>query len=200
MTKNVRLAVVGIVSLVVVFALSSTISRYMARDKASLAPFNSEVGRFSLSLPQGVSTETDMLETKIGTLAFHTYKARSKFVQFVVAYVDYPAEYIQETGAGQLLKNAAQSAADNFGGKAIEEKAFMKDDQAVREVLIKAKKGVYARSRISIVGNRLYQVMAISTRRHVQDKKVEEVFSSLKFAPAPAEPVPPPADSAAAAN
>ncbi len=190
MKKNVRLAVVGVAALVAVYVAMSIVQNIRSRDRAPLAPFNSEVGRFTVLLPQGVRTEVDLLETKIGQLEFHTYEAQSKSVKFVIAYVDYPPDYVEQTGSGQLLKNAAQSSADNFNGRTIDEKAFMLGEQAVREVLIKAPKGVYVRSRIIIIGNRLYQTMAISTRRHIRDRKVEDVFGSLSIS------VPPPPASA----
>jgi hypothetical protein len=162
-----------------------------SRDPVKLQPYTSEEGRFTAQLPPGVEVEVDTLKTAVGELPVHMLRTRTKFVQYMLVYTDYPDDYMAKGGPGEILKAAAKGAADNIGGKLVRQKAFIEKGQAVREVRVRGRKGMQMRSHLTLVGNRMYQVMAITSLRHINDKTISTVLSS--FEPKPAPPAPPPA-------
>lgn len=181
-------------ALVAVILVMQGVEYLLSKDGTPLTKINSEPGRFSVLLPQGnVRTDSDEVPTKLGTLEYHTYRARGKFIQYIVSYIDYPQQYMDETGSGEVLKAAAAGAVSNANGTLVNEKTFMHKGQAVREISIRAGKGVRMKSRLLLVGNRMYQVMALTNARHINDKKINQVFESFDVTPAPAQPAPVPA-------
>lgn len=186
MTAKQRTIVIGVVAGVAALAAAQLVGTVLTRDRSALSPFSTDVGGFTVMLPTGVSTETDAVETKLGNLEYVMYKARSKYVQFLVAYTDYPQSYIDETNPAELLSGAAKGAAANINGKLVKEESFLHNDIAVREIRVKGPRGVHMRCRVMLVGNRMYQVMALSNRRHIGDRKVDEVLQSFKLTERPA--------------
>jgi hypothetical protein len=168
------------------------------RDRAPLTAFSSEVGRFRVMLPPGIATETDETDTRLGMLRQTMYKARAKYIQFLVAFTDYPAEYMAQTKPADLLAETARSAAGNIRGKLKSEKAFVSKGQAIREIWVQAPKGIHMRSRLMLVGDRMYQVTALARRRHVFNRKIDEVFESFEVLPG-SQPAPTNVDATAGA-
>ncbi len=195
MTSKQRMIGIGAIAGIAALVAAQIIGTFLTRDRTPLSRFTTDVGGFSVMLPTGVSNETDVVETKLGELEYVMYKARSKYSQFLIAYTDYPPDYIDDSNPADLLVGAAKGAAANINGKLTKEESFLHNDIAVREVHVKGPNRVHMRCRVMLVGNRLYQVMALSNRRHVGDSKVDEVLESFQLTGTPdhAAAVPPPA-------
>ncbi len=185
MTRRTRTLVIGIAAALVAIVAAQMLAGFITRDRTPLTRFSSNAGRFSMMLPPGVAREFDTVQTEFSTIEVTKYKVRSKFVQFLVSYFDYPRGYMERNEPAQILKNAAKGAVSNFEGKLLDERAFLHDNTAAREVKAKAGQGIYMRCRVLLIGNRMYQLMALSTRRHISDRKVDEAFNSLDVLPKP---------------
>jgi hypothetical protein len=166
----------------------------VTRDRVPLTPFSSVVGRFKVMLPPSVATETDEVDTKMGLIRQTMYKARAKYIQFLIAFTDYPAEFMAQNKPADILAQNARSAE----GTLAREKAFLSKGVATREIWVKMPRGVHMRSQMMLVGNRMYQVTALAQRRHIFDRKIDDVFASFEVLPAPPT-APASADSAAGA-
>jgi len=184
--QRVKVVLVGLGIAVVCIVAAEFIRGAVTRDREPLTPFKSDVGRFKVMLPAAVSTETDQVETTMGPVRQTMYKARAKYIQFLVAYTDYPDQYMATTKPADILAGAARSAASGVNGKLKREEAFVSNGLATRQVWVRAPKGVHMRSRLTLVGSRMYQVTALAQRRHVFDRKIEDVFASFEVLPAPA--------------
>ncbi|MBD3243567.1 MAG: hypothetical protein GF331_23460, partial [Chitinivibrionales bacterium] len=141
MTSKQRMIIIGVVAGIGALIAAQIVGTLLTRDRSPLSRFTTEVGGFSVMLPTGVSTETDVIDTKLGELEYVMYEARSKYIQFLVAYTDYPASYIEDSSPAELLKGAAKGAAANINGKLTKEESFLHNDVAVREVRVKGPKG-----------------------------------------------------------
>lgn len=186
--QKVKVVLVGLGIAVVCILAAEALRAVVMRDRTPLTPFSSEVGRFKVMLPPGIATETDEVDTKLGTLRQTMYKARARYIQFLIAFTDYPDEYMSSTKPAEILAGAAKGAAGNINGKLKREEAFVSNGLATRQIWVKAPKGIHMRSRLALVGNRMYQVTALARRRHIFDRKVSDVFESFEVLAAPATP------------
>ncbi len=179
MTRNTRMIVGGVAAALVAVAAAQLLGNLITRDRVALTRFSSDEGRFAMMLPPGASTEEDTLQAEFGTLKVTTVRSRSKFIQFLVSYFDYPPDYMVRSKPADILAGAAQGVVSNLEGELLDERAFLHDGVATREVRAKTSRGLYMRCRVLLVDNRMYQLMALSTRSHIKDRKVADVFNSL---------------------
>ena len=181
MTRKHKLIIGGAAAAVVAIILAQILGTIVTKDRKPLKEFTSEIGRFTIQMPPAVRREHESIDTKLGMLESTRYGSRSKFVQFLVIYYDYPPQYMRETDAAAILKGAAEGIAGNVGGTIKKQEAFIHNGTAAREVKVKAAKGLWLRSRVMLVGPRLYQLMALSNGRHINDRKIDDVFDSFQL-------------------
>ena len=68
-------------------------------------------GRFSITFPDKPGYSVEDVETDVGMLKMHTYIYEgSDDVAFLLAYIDYPQDLVDESDADDLLEAAMEGA------------------------------------------------------------------------------------------
>lgn len=171
-----------IIGFVIGFAVVSGIFYFVrGGDKLKeFEPYHSEEGRFSVSFPGEPESKTEQVETPVGTLEFVMYSAGSRKTGFIVAYVDYSQEVMKDADAKKMLDGARDGAVRNVNGRLGTEKELDFYGKPGKEFEILAPKNAIIKARLILIGNRLYQMMAISQSRDILEEKTPMFFDSFR--------------------
>jgi len=171
-----------IIGFVIGFAVISGIFYFVrGGDKLKeFRPYHSEEGRFSVLFPGEPESKTEQVETPAGTLEFVMHSAGSKKTGFVVAYVDYSHEVMKNADAKKMLDGARDGAVRNVNGRLEKEKVLDFHGKPGRELEIIVPKKAIIKARLILIGNRLYQMMAISQSSGILEEKTPEFFDSFR--------------------
>ncbi len=143
-------------------------------------PYHSAEGRFSILFPGKPERKLQKENTQIGKLEFVIYQAGSKEIGFIVGYVDYPQKMFENVDIEKMLDGARDGAVRNVNGELESEKALDFHGHPAREFEIKVPEEATVKSRIILIGNRLYQVMAVSESKSVLKKNCPKFFASFE--------------------
>lgn len=134
-------------------------------------------GSFKCRLPGKVKEKSQSQATPAGNITIHTFLASTGSKEFGVAYVEIPpgAPYSMDAGIAGSVRGV--------GGTLVSKKACMMEGVNGVEFECNATKPRTAQvvSRMFIVGNRAYQVMAIGPKFRAGDKEVQNFFDSFKL-------------------
>jgi hypothetical protein len=153
----------------------------MQKDITVLKEFKSPDNSFSVMLPKGVKYNKQTVKTNVGSIDFISYNAKSKHQDFTVAFSDYPDSYISSTDPQWLLEESRDGAIGTIKGKLLKETFIYMNRHPGRELQIESPQKLILKSRIYLVGNRFYQIMAVHKPEYTLDKEIDEVFSSFKI-------------------
>jgi hypothetical protein len=171
---------IGVITAAIVAAVVGQLTNgFMQKDFAELKEFKSPDSSFTIMLPKGVKEGKQTVSTDIGTINFISYNVKAKHQEFTVAFSDYPDSYISTTDPQMLLDGSRDGAIGNIQGKLLKESFIHMNRHPGRELQIESPQKLILKSRIYLVGNRLYQIMAVSKPDHASDKEIEEVFNSF---------------------
>jgi hypothetical protein len=156
-------------------------SSLLAADDLELNLYTSADGKYKVLLPGEVNT----MDKKLGgTVGGTNTKTASAFVgsdaAFAVSYADLmlevPADQVRGVVSGYVKSLAGK------GGKVLSSKdcTIGPDKVAGREVLIQQPKN-FLRVRATIVGKRLYQVVAAGPKDFVTSKDADKVLDSFEI-------------------
>ncbi len=143
-------------------------------------PYHSEEGRFSVLLPDEPERKLQKVDTPIGTLYFIMYSAGSEQIDFLVGYVDYPPTMFENADIEKMLDGARDGAVRNVNGILENEKVLDFHGNPGRELEIKVPEEATIKTRIILIGTRLYQVMAVGESKRVLNKNCPQFFGSFK--------------------
>jgi hypothetical protein len=180
-TKKTTATIGAITAAIVAAVVGQLTTGFMQNDFSGLKQFNSPDNSFTVMLPKAVKEEKQTVNTQIGPIEFLSYNAKAKHQEFGVAYSDYPASYITTTDPVTLLDGSRDGAVRNIQGNLLSETIINIKGHPGRELRIEGPQKMILKSRIYLVGNRLFQIMAISKPDHSFDKKIDEVFNSFKI-------------------
>jgi hypothetical protein len=151
-----------------------------AEDKKPV-DFASKTGKFSVTLPEKPAEKTSKVPTDLGKLELHIFIVDQKDRAFLVTYSDYPPKTVGDN-AEKLLAGVIEGNAKSLKGKVLSDEKITigKGKYPGREVRIEMpdKKGLY-RARIYIVGDRLYQVVALGPDEFAKSKAVDDYMKSF---------------------
>jgi hypothetical protein len=151
-------------------------------DEGDLEKVTSKEGKFTVLLPKNPETQTSNVTSAVGEIQLVIVSATLGDSWYAAAYADYPAEALKNADSAKLLDGARDGAVANVNGKLIKEDKITlgKAKHPGRELLIQAPDGkIYARMRMYLVGNRLYQVIVAGTETDVKAKTANSVFDSF---------------------
>ena len=99
---------------------------------------------------------------------------------FLVTFSDYSPGHVQRNGAADVLANVAKGGAAQAGGTITSQKAISLGNHPGLEVqFADAANGMDVRNRIYLVGDRLYQVMAV-TKPTTDRAKIDQFLDSFE--------------------
>ena len=146
--------------------------------------FSSKQGKFSVRMPGKVETVTHSRKTKVGLLKVHMFLAQQEHRVFMVAYTDYPLNFIKGTRAETILDDVILGALRRFEKpKILQKKTIQRGVVSGMEFQAqgfqKKKKFLYT-SRVYLRKNRLYQAAAM--HQTTKDKPlIQKYLSSFQI-------------------
>ena len=146
--------------------------------------FTSKEGKFTITFPKKPTKQTQKVKTSLGELEVHLYIVDQKDRGFITGTTDYPKGSIKDENREKMMDGARDGNVKSMKGKLLSEKKVTlgKKKHQGRELLIEmpAIKGVY-RSRLFLVGDRLYQIVALWPEEFVKSKETTAYMDSFKL-------------------
>jgi len=154
---------------------------------ADPTPVTDDDGHFAATFPAAVTRSNRILDLDAGQVIQCQVSVTQGAMSFVVIYCDYPEGYVAGTGAPAVRRNAAKEAADSVKGTIRKEEDCKLGGTAGLEVLIDAPgRGLVQRTRLFIVGDRLFQVTYVGRPDSEGGKPALDFLDSFRLLPAPA--------------
>lgn len=137
---------------------------------------------YSVELPGKPSAEEETVDLGDGKSArVRTIKFQSLNTIYDVTIADYPKGTVQSIGEQQLLDNARNGAVANAPGPLLSETKLDVGGHPARELMVDMTMNLVARSRIFTVGDRLFNVGAITNKDKTKAEAIEKYFASFKL-------------------
>jgi hypothetical protein len=155
-----------------------------AQDKKE-PPFQSKDGKFTVTLPAKPTEQTTKVPTDVGQLDMHMFIVDQKDRAYLVTYIDYPKGSVGDK-ADKVLDGVVDGNVKGTKGKLTSQDKITltvgKKDYPGRAVTIAMpdNKNVY-RGRAFLVGDRLYQVVALGPDEFVKGDAVKGYLDSFKI-------------------
>ena len=125
-------------------------------------------GRFSILMPGNPNRNTQYQKTYMGEITLQIFVAQppKQQVAYVVAYNDFPYSYGQITDPQALLNNARDMALKTTKSNLISQRNIRSsNNHPGKEIEYINSGGKTTKSRMYVAEGRLYQVMAITTKK-----------------------------------
>ena len=177
-TTTIVSAVVAAVAAVVAAQLTTGV---LQKDFSKLTEFKSPDHSFVIMLPENVKAQEQTVNTQLGPIKMYMYNAKSKHQHFTVAQSDYPGSFVNSTDPKTILDGSRDGSVRNIQGQLLSETLIELQGHPGRELKIEGPNKIVIKSRIYLVKNRMFQIMALSKPDHSFDKKIQDVFDSFKI-------------------
>lgn len=142
--------------------------------------FTSTEGAFSVLMPKKPSRETQTVDTSLGPIEIQFFSAELADTVYMVAYSDYPAAFVAQSNPVVILDGARDGAVANVKGKLVSEHVIFIGGNTGRELRIEIPDAkMTAVSRIFLVNNRLYQVMALMPAERFSSDEITTYLDSF---------------------
>lgn len=134
----------------------------MLAAPAAAEQANNTLFDFSANFPCQSQTMPQTVNTPLGTIQVNLFICELDNHAFGVSVADYPAGTVTDDNIDSLLAGAAAGSAANVQGTVRDIQPFTLGRYVGREAIIDSNAmGMTIRTRIFLVGDRLYQVMAV---------------------------------------
>ena len=171
-----RLWLAALLIVFVSFAAQSQELTKQQRD--SWITFNSELGRFTVLLPQTPGEKTETVQSNVGPYTTHLFSARSKGTIFAVGWVDYDRSF--NFGSQSELNANRDNFIKGIKGTLVSSNYSIFDGYQSLEFTAETNDTIY-KSRVFIVGRRPYQLIT-GTLKGVDDAAhTTRFFESFKI-------------------
>jgi hypothetical protein len=156
----------------------------LAQEKGKWQEFSSKEGRFTVLMPGIPNAKKNNIPGPDDSIVQQKiFLVDNKTAAYLVAYQDNPAE-IGKAEENKALEKMRDGVKDQFKGKLLETKDMKLADKYKGiefQVEIAEPKGIY-RSRIYLVGKRLYQVSVVGMADIATSKESDQFLDSFKLA------------------
>jgi hypothetical protein len=169
-TRTIKMLIVFTLSILPLISATSL-------QAATLAPFSSRVGAFSVMMPGQPQYKTETIKTAAGPVILHKYIAEAERGQhaYLVAYSDFRVNM----NAAEVFNSTRQDVVKILNGRIISERPTSIDgypgrvfmaENADHLVVIKA----------YLVGKRFYKVIFVKAKASAYPSEAERFFSSFR--------------------
>ena len=148
--------------------------------KPELQTFTSIEGKFTAVMPGKPKMQIQDVDSPSGKLKTHLgFVIVSLDLVYMISYVDLPASVAQEYPQ-VVLKRSRDGVLSKLNGKLITDSEIQLGKEKIpgRAILLEFPKGSY-RTRLFLVDARLYQVVAIGSRKAVTSPDADKYLKSL---------------------
>ncbi len=142
----------------------------------------SNEGGFAVSTPGEMTRRTDVLTTPVGPLPSvgYIYSSSDRRTSYGVDYADYPANVARGIDPERLLDAVADELVRKVQGRQLQRGGLAIERNPGREMTVAAPGG-FVRARIFLVGQRQYQVVAVTPDERTGAKDAEKFLNSFKL-------------------
>lgn len=165
--------------LLIVLASFTAQSQELAKQQRdSWVTFNSEIGRFTVLLPQTPVEKTETVQSNVGPYTTHLFSVRSNGTIFVLGWVDYDLRF--NFGPQSELNANRDNFIKGIKGALVDSNYSTFDGYQSLEFTAETSDTIY-KSRVFIVGRRPYQLIT-GTLKGVDDSaNTARFFESFKI-------------------
>ena len=146
--------------------------------------FTSKEGKFSVTLPSKPKEQSNKIPTDAGEVDAHMFLVDLKDRAYLVSYNDYKAGSVG-ANTEKVLGGVVDGSARGVKGKLVKDEKITLGEKKYpgHDITIElpGNQGFY-RAKVYLVGDRLYQVVALGPDEFIKSKPVEEYFKSFKLA------------------
>jgi hypothetical protein len=154
-------------------------------DDVKVQDFTSKEGKFSVAFPGKPKEATKEADSAAGKLTFTRFTYEDGDTGLLVIYCDYPPQLRKQKGAEKILDDARDGCVEKAKGKLADEnkRTIGKEKEPGRELLIQLpdEGKPYFRSRMYLVGDRLYQVIVVGPEKYAKGKDADAFLDSFKL-------------------
>ncbi|MDT4898643.1 MAG: hypothetical protein QOH25_3720 [Acidobacteriota bacterium] len=163
--------------------LVSTLA-FSFQQSAPWEKFNSPEGKFNVLMPSKPKAQTSEVDSAIGKLTLYVYASPSSIGYFAVSYGDYPVEPKDASQKESVLDRVQNGILSNLKTEPVSAKKISLYGHPGRE--FSAKKMVEGADavfnwRILLVGNRLYQLVAVTAQKDSESPEVAKFITSFEL-------------------
>ncbi|MBP6507434.1 MAG: hypothetical protein KA257_07700 [Opitutaceae bacterium] len=153
------------------------------QEKPVWRTFTPPDGDFSISAPGQLTDTYDQIQTALGAIPRHRYTVSIGSTYYGVERHNYPKgslSLLDVTEALDLLRDDAIKAIP--GGRLADESLARLGDKTGRDLRIEFGGGkTIVRSRMFVVGDRVYAIIVVAARRHESDTAIEQFIASFRL-------------------
>jgi hypothetical protein len=136
-------------------------------------------GTFSIMFPGIPEFSSEAIETEVGMLDNYMYIYEHSYaLAYMVAYTDYPEQYLEGEDSQELLNNAMYGFIEEIGSEPEKTNNITLDKHPGLEFTASGN-GYWAHMRDYLVHNRLYQIGILSSSEKVNEGDALAFFKSF---------------------
>jgi hypothetical protein len=143
--------------------------------------FPSDKYHFLATFPTNPEENEREVETPMGPLVVHSFLARHRVMQCVVAVADHPLDLIEAPTDEERLNMARDCIEAMTGGKRIKDEPIFLDGLRGRELVVSVEEQWKVRSRLFYAGRRLYHVSVTYQERYLNQAAVDYFLNSFRI-------------------
>jgi hypothetical protein len=164
--------------------ITSLIALALTGHPTSWKNYQSKSGRFAVMLPGRPVSQAMSINTPSGPLELRIFASQPVpgSTSFGVGYGDLPRDLALKRPASVTLDGARNGAVANIHGRLLSSRNITLAGHPGREFRARVASGIYA-SRIYLVGQRLYQVIATTPQEQADSTDVARFMTSFKVLP-----------------
>lgn len=154
------------------------------QQTAPWTKLDSVEGRFSVSMPSTPELVTRDVDTAVGKLALYTFGSSNKVAQVVISYADYPTVPNNVAQNERVLDGVRDGVLKGLEGDLISETRVILKGYPGRELRARKMFGdveIVFTWKMYLVGRRLYQMGAATTKADVDVPDVQRFFNSFQL-------------------
>ncbi|TPX28633.1 hypothetical protein FIV49_10835 [Cylindrospermopsis raciborskii GIHE 2018] len=169
----------------------TTTTSQSAQVKSIWQRFSSQEGKFSVLFPGTPRLSQQKMTSDNGELQVNLFTVNrpQEEAKYTVAYIDYPAQYIQLLRSRNLVEQAIEqgksTALERVRGTIVSEEKKTLGDNVGIEVNYTTPAGKVVKQRVFLIDNRFYQITAETTqkRQRFLTRSMQGFCDSFKLLP-----------------
>lgn len=144
---------------------------------------SSEEGGFFIIFPGEPSYSVEDVKTAVGKLKMHTYLyEESSDAAYMVAYIDYPEDLVEESDNDVLLDAALEGALSSWGIDIENADKETTWHDGFKGIFTNEKNGdTHAAYEVILAENRLYQIAILQYGKSIPKKTLSSFYDSFKL-------------------
>jgi hypothetical protein len=138
---------------------------------------------FAVSMPGEPDHQKQTIRSPSGPLQVNVYTFQRPSTIYSVTCVEYPEGAIQPDSAEQIVRQAKDGMSKSLEGKVVAERELSLSGNPGREFQCNMKNGMFARVRIYLVKNRMYEVVVATLPENRAGGDLVRFLNSFRLLP-----------------